>query len=152
MPKIFSINVNKNGGVPKHPVAFAYVDNLNVCGDKQNDKKHHGGVNRAICLFSYELIAQLKKEGHPIFSGSTGENITIQGLDWNLMKPGARFSLGEVEIEITGHTPPCKTISHSFKEGDFSRISQKKHPGWSRWYAKVLKEGRISKNDEVYLK
>ena len=30
MPKIVSININKNGGVPKHPVAFAYVDNLNV--------------------------------------------------------------------------------------------------------------------------
>ena len=152
MPKIVSININKNGGVPKHPVAFAYVDNLNVCGDKQNDKKHHGGENRAVCLFSFELITQLKNEGHPIFCGSTGENITIKGLDWNLMKPGAIFSLGEVEIEVTGPTSPCKTISNSFKDGGFSRISQKKHPGCSRWYAKVLKEGKISVNDEVSLK
>ena len=61
MPKIVSININKNGGVPKHPVTFAYVDNLNVRGDKQNDKKHHGGQNRAVCLFSFELIEQLKR-------------------------------------------------------------------------------------------
>ena len=152
MPKIISINVNKNGGVPKHPVESAYINKLNVLGDKQNDTKHHGGENRAACLFSHELIEQLKKEGHPIFSGSTGENITIQGLDWNLMKLGARLSLGEVEIELTGPTSPCKTISNSFKEGDFSRISEKKHPGWSRWYAKVLKEGVLRINDEVSLK
>ncbi|MDG1840743.1 MAG: MOSC domain-containing protein [Crocinitomicaceae bacterium] len=149
MSKVISININKNGGVPKHPVASAYVNKLNVVGDKQNDKKHHGGENRAVCLFSFELIMQLKKEGHPIFSGSTGENITIQGIDWNLMKLGARLSLGEVEIELTGPTSPCKTISNSFKEGDFSRISEKKHPGWSRWYAKVLKEGDIRINEEV---
>ena len=86
MLNIVSININKNGGVPKHPVAFAYLDNLNVRGDKQNDKKHHGGVNRAVCLFSYELIDQLKKEGHPIFSGSTEKTLPS----------GARLEFDEV--------------------------------------------------------
>ena len=55
-----------------------------VEGDKQNDLKHHGGENRAVCLYSMDLITELKKEGHPIFEGSTGENITIQGQDWNI--------------------------------------------------------------------
>jgi MOSC domain-containing protein YiiM len=54
-----------------------------------------------------------------------------------------------VEIELTGPAPPCKTISESFNGEGFVRISEKKYPGWSRWYALVNKEGLISKNDEI---
>ena len=81
MSTVYSININENGGVPKYRVNQAYIGKLRVEGDKQTDLKHHGGENRAVCLYSIDLITELKKEGHPIFEGSTGENITIQGQD-----------------------------------------------------------------------
>jgi MOSC domain-containing protein YiiM len=146
---VHSINVNSSGGAPKHPVKMAVIGKNNVQGDKQNDLEYHGGPTRAVSLFSLERILALQKEGHPINPGSTGENITIKGLDWNLMKVGARFRIGEAEIELTGPAPPCKTISKSFTEEGFVRISEKKYPGWSRWYASVRKEGLVSKNDEI---
>lgn len=152
MPKVYSININGNGGVPKYRVNQANIGKLRVEGDKQNDLKYHGGENRAICLYSMDLITELKKEGHPIFAGSTGENITIQGQDWNKLKQGAILEIGKSKIELTHPAPPCKTIAKSFKEGHFIRISEKKHPGWSRWYAKVLVEGMVSLNDMVNLK
>ena len=152
MPKIVSININENGGVPKHPVDSAYIGTYGVKGDKQNDLKHHGGENRAVCLYSSDLIAQLQKEGHPIFEGSTGENITIQGLDWSSLQKGDLLEIGEVKIELTKPTPPCKTIAKSFINEKFVRISENKYPGWSRWYAKVLIEGEVSLNDIVSLK
>jgi len=152
MPKIVSININENGGVPKYPVGHAYIGKYRVAGDKQNDLKHHGGENRAVCLYSIDVIADLKKEGHPIFIGSTGENITIQGLDWSCLKKGDLIEIGQVIIELTNPAPPCKTIAKSFKEENFIRISEKKHPGWARWYAKVLKEGMVNLNDKVCLK
>jgi MOSC domain-containing protein YiiM len=151
MPKIVSININKNGGVPKYPVEHAYIGKYRVTGDKQNDLKHHGGENRAVCLYSIDVIADLKKEGHPIFVGSTGENLTVQGLDWSSLKKGDLLDIGQVKIELTNPAPPCKTISKSFKEENSIRISEKKHPGWSRWYAKVLKEGTVHLNDKVCL-
>ena len=151
MPKIVSININENGGVPKYPIKTTFLGKYKVKGDKQNDTKHHGGENRAVCIFSLDLIAELKDEGHPIFVGSTGENITIQGVNWELLKNGSRMRLGEVEIELTGTAPPCKTISKSFINGEFVRISEKKYPGWSRWYARVLKEGKVTLNDQVVL-
>ena len=67
MAKIVSINVNDKGGVPKYPVDCARIGELRVHGDKQKDTINHGGRNRAVCLYSKELIAELQKEGHPIF-------------------------------------------------------------------------------------
>ena len=149
MAIVNSINIRKDGGVPKFPVSQVFLGKNNVEGDKQNDLQYHGGPTRAVCLFSMERILALQKEGHPIQPGTTGENLTIQGLDWELMKVGARFKIGPVEIELTGPAPPCKTISESFNGEGFVRISEKKYPGWSRWYATVNKEGLISKNDEI---
>jgi MOSC domain-containing protein YiiM len=33
--------------------------------------------------------------------------------------------------------------------GEFGRVSQKRHPGWSRVYARVLAEGRLRPDDGV---
>ena len=145
------ININPKGGVPKFSTEKTFIGETKVDGDKQNDLKHHGGPSRAVCLFSDEIITLLQKEGHPIKPGSTGENLTIKGLDWTKIKEGLKLAIGNVEIELTGPAAPCKTIANSFKEGKFIRISEKTHPQSSRWYAKVLKEGVVYKNDSVAL-
>ena len=53
----------------------------------------HGGPERALCLFSLERILELQAEGHPIFPGAAGENITI------LMKCCKR-SIKQIELVI----------------------------------------------------
>jgi MOSC domain-containing protein YiiM len=123
MGTIYSINIRKDGGVPKYPVSSVYLGKNNVEGDKQNDLEYHGGPTRAVCLFSLEKIEALQREGHPIQPGTTGENLTIEGIDWELMEIGSKLSIGEVEIELTGPAPPCKTISESFGSEGFIRIS-----------------------------
>jgi MOSC domain-containing protein YiiM len=137
------------GGVPKLPVDEAVVTMHGLVGDKQRDRRFHGGPNRALCLYSDDLIEQLSLEGHPIVRGSAGENVTIRGLDWREVRPGTRLSMGDVDVEITSYTTPCKTIRQSFAAHDFTRISQKLHPGWSRVYCRILREGTIRVNDPV---
>ncbi len=76
--------------------------------------------------------------------------MTVEGVEWNLVVPGAQLRLGgEVILEVVSFTDPCKTIRGSFRDGKFIRIAQKLHPGWSRVYAKVLKEGQIHFGDSV---
>ena len=82
---ISSINVNPNGGVPKFPVESTRLLFSGVEGDRQNDLKHHGGPERAVCIYSLELIEALIHEGHPINEGAGGENLTISGLDWSML-------------------------------------------------------------------
>jgi len=150
MPSVHSLNVSL-GGVPKLPVSQVKVSLNGLEGDSHNDLKHHGGLSRAVCLYSLELIDDLKLEGHSIYPGSTGENITIKGLDWNLLESGLKLKIGSVVINLTNPATPCKTISSSFNLGNFSRISVKKHPLWSRWYASVVQEGFMEVGDDVSL-
>jgi len=144
---VVALNVSR-GGVPKKPLTDAMVTLLGLETDAHN-YRGHGGPERAICLYPLEHIQALQQEGHPIGIGTTGENVTVKGLDWNRMVPGAQVKIGEIQLEITSYTRPCKTIRESFTGGRFGRISQKAHPGWSRVYARVLTEGRIRSGDPV---
>ena len=146
---VFSINVS-NGGVPKKSVAGAKVSLSGLAGDAHEDTIGHGGLDRAVCIYSVERIRALQKEGHPIEAGTVGENLTIEGIDWDLVVPGSQLRVGdEVVLEVASFTNPCKTIKRSFSDEKFVRIAQKLHPGWSRVYARVLSEGQIRSGDRV---
>jgi MOSC domain-containing protein YiiM len=140
-----------DGGVPKVPIREARVTTLGLEGDRQNNVKIHGGPERALCLYALEHIVALQEEGHPIFPGSVGENVTIAGLPWDALEPGKRLRLGEVEIELTSYTTPCKTIKQSFADQKYGRISQSLEPGMSRVYARVVREGILRVGDPVTL-
>ena len=121
--RIFQLN-SSPGGVPKLAVREAQVTELGLRGDDHNFPDIHGGPERAVCLFSLERILELQAEGHPIFPGAVGENITISGIDWNEVTPGQRLALGnEVLLEITSYTSPCNSIPDSFLDGKSQRIS-----------------------------
>jgi MOSC domain-containing protein YiiM len=149
--RIFQLNCS-DGGVPKLAVREAVLTETGLEGDRQRDRRFHGGPERALCLFPLELILELQGEGHPIFPGSVGENVTTVGLDWARLGPGSRLALGdEVVIEISSYTAPCKTIADSFRGGEFKRISQKVRPGDSRLYARILRTGRLAVGQSVRL-
>jgi len=148
-PYLHQISVS-NGGVPKLAVPQARVTKDGVEGDRQRNLKVHGGPDRAVCVYSLEAIEALRKEGHSIVSGAAGENFTVAGLDWKRIEPGSRLRVGnEVKLEVLSYTAPCDHNACWFKDEDFSRISQKKHPGWSRVYARVLSEGIVKQGDPV---
>src|SRR5262244_3215069 len=92
-PHIHQINVS-NGGVPKYPLIEAKVTKQGVGGDRQKNLNVHGGPDRAVCLFSLELIERLQDEGHTIDPGSAGENLTLAGLEWEQLGPGALLNIG----------------------------------------------------------
>jgi MOSC domain-containing protein YiiM len=104
---------------------------------------------RALCLYAQERIDGLRAEGHPIGPGAVGENVTIEGLDWDAVVPGVRLRIGAAEVEVTSYTVPCKSIAGAFRDGAFTRIGQKVHPGWSRVYVRVLREGAVAVGDSV---
>jgi MOSC domain-containing protein YiiM len=145
---VHSVNTSR-GGVPKMPAFEARVGTLGLEGDHQNDSRHHGGPDRAVVLYSLDLIARLQREGHPIRVGTTGENLTISGIEWGSLVPGSELSIGEIRLQITKYVTPCRNIRHSFKDGDFMRISQERHPGWSRLAARVLSAGTVRPGDSV---
>lgn len=148
---IYQLNCS-DGGVPKLPVKEARLTPNGLVGDRQANPRFHGGPERALCLYALEQINALRAEGHPIFPGSVGENVTVAGLDWASLTPGCRLALGdEVIIELSSYTVPCQSIKESFGDGKFKRVSQKVHPGESRFYARVIRSGLLAVGQEVRL-
>lgn len=142
-----------DGGVPKFQTEQVRIRTPGLEGDRQNDTGHHGGPDRAVCLYSLDVIEQLKAEGHPIAPGSAGENVTIRGLDWSRLTPGSRLEFsGGVILEATSYAVPCSTIINSFTDGTIRRIHQDDHPGESRVYTRVLVAGEASVGESVILK
>jgi MOSC domain-containing protein YiiM len=148
---VVSLN-RSDGGVPKLPVLEARITRDGLEGDRQRNLKYHGGPDRALCLFSTEVIERIRGEGHPISAGSVGENVTIGGLDWRLLVPEVELAVGEVTLQVTAFTMPCRTISASFLDRRTSRISQLTHPGESRVYARVVRAGVARVGDPVVLR
>jgi MOSC domain-containing protein YiiM len=146
--RLASIN-RSQGGVPKTAQPEGTITTEGLDGDRHQDRRYHGGPERAITLFSLERIEALQREGHPIAPGSTGENLTVAGIDWDLVVPGAVLRVGAVRLQVTKYTTPCRTITGSFRGGDVTRLSHKAHPGWSRVCARVLDPGRVLVGDPV---
>jgi MOSC domain-containing protein YiiM len=147
-PHIVSINTSR-GGVPKTSVFEAFIAEDGLTGDAHNNTETHGGPDRAVVLFSLEVIRALQQEGHPIEAGTTGENLTVSGLDWPLVTPGTRLRAGGATLEITKYAGPCVKIAGSFIDGRFMRISHQQHPGWSRLCARVLEAGLVRPGDPI---
>jgi MOSC domain-containing protein YiiM len=149
--RVEAINISR-GGVPKLPVFEALIAEHGLGGDHQDDSYHHGGPDRAVVVYSLDVIRALQREGHPIFAGAAGENLTVSGLEWAAVIPGTRLVVGDVELQITKYATPCRNIRGSFLGDDFMRIYQDRHPGWSRVCARVVKGGIVRPGDTVSLR
>jgi MOSC domain-containing protein YiiM len=68
---VASINLSP-GGVPKKSTTGARVSRLGLVGDAQNDTKHHGGPERAVCIYSLEHTDLKSRASHRCWNG--GEN------------------------------------------------------------------------------
>jgi MOSC domain-containing protein YiiM len=147
---VHSINISK-GGVPKLPCDACFIGVNGLQGDRQRDLRYHGGPERAVCVYSLDLIRALQVEGHAITPGSIGENLTVEGVDWEQMKPGARVEVGPVVLQLTDYAAPCSNIARSFERRQYVRVNQKVHAGWSRLYARVLVEGTVRIGDSLRL-
>jgi MOSC domain-containing protein YiiM len=131
-------------------VAEVEVDWRGVVGDRQASRTHHGRPWQALCLWSTEVIAGFRSEGHPIAPGLAGENVTVTGLPWAEVRPGVRLRVGEVLCCVSSYAIPCKQNTGWFKDGDFMVMHHDRGPV-SRVYATVLEPGRIRVGDAAVL-
>ena len=143
MAKLERINANLYGGVPKYAIPCANILKTGVEGDSQR-QNNHGGKDRAVLLYSIERIEELQQDKHPITPGSTGENLTIRGLDWASLEENTILQIGEVKLQLTGMAPPCPGIKESFFDYAWSVCRD-------RWCARVITEGMVNVDDEVKL-
>ena len=111
--------------------------------------KKAGDLDRAVSIFAVENILALQSEGHPIEIGSTGENLTVEGIPWTTLKAGMRLQAGDALLELSEPCAPCSKIGKSFVGKRFARIDHDEEEGWSRWVARVVEPGLVETGDWI---
>ena len=127
------------------------VGGMGLEGDHIMSKKHHGGPDQAVYLYSLEdysaFAAVLTERGQVLAPGSFGENLTVQGLESAGVRIGTRLQIGEVLLEITAPRIPCATFAAHMGDAGFVKVfRQMRRPGL---YARVLKTGLVGAGDTV---
>lgn len=126
--------------VKKTKIGEVWAGVVNLDGDRQADLKHHGGVDKAICV--YPLIHYdywNKRLGVCWQPGDFGENLTVEGLDENEVAIGDVFEIGQALVQVTQPRSPCWKIAryHGIKE----LALYVQETGFTGWYLRVLQEG-----------
>lgn len=120
--------------------------------DVQADRKHHGGLDKALYAYAQEDAVYWEEHlGRPLSPGFFGENLRTQGIDVNAARVGEIWRIGgRVRVEVTMPRTPCQTFAR-WVGGDEAR-------GWVRRfsdarrlgpYLRVLDRGRVQAGDEI---
>lgn len=136
--------------IGKHPVAERLrVRPFGLHGDVQADRKHHGGLTKALYAYASEDAAFWASElGRDIPAGLFGENLHTAGLDVNGAEIGERWAIGdELVVEVTCPRTPCATFQRRMHEQHWvKRFTQAGRPGA---YLSVVKAGTIGAGDPI---
>lgn len=77
---------------------------------------------RQVHLLHAELFDELVEQGHAVFPGDMGENLTTRGVDLLALPTGTRLLLGaEAVVELTGLRNPCSQIDR-FQPGLTAKV------------------------------
>jgi len=159
--KVLSVHVGslqemlRNGkkiqtGIFKQPTEGPIeVKRLGLEGDQQANKKLHGGIYKAICVYPSEHYDLWKEElGNPGLSfGDFGENLTTAGLMEGDICLGDRLRIGSVEMVVTQPREPCITLNARLDTKDLSARIRKS--GRSGFYLSVEREGAVENGDSI---
>lgn len=139
--------------IDKRPVAGPVpVGPLGVAGDRQVDRAHHGGVDKAVYAYATES-ARLWAErlGREIPPGTFGENLATSGLDVDGALIGEQWQVGDPGtgplLEVRMPRTPCANLAIRMGIPGFAADFQR--AGRPGAYLKVLHPGTVATGDPV---
>lgn len=135
-------------GIFKNQVTEAFLTKDGFENDGVADLKHHGGLDRAVCMYSMEHYRSWSKEFRMNFPVSAiGENLLVENMLEENIHIGDRFSIGETIIEVTQGRVPCNTINK--RTGIKPLMKRMIETGHTGYLCRVIKEGRITNTDRI---
>lgn len=135
----------------KQPIVGSQLVNKEgLIEDNQSDKEVHGGEQRALCVFTQGSYDFFKEKHHiELPTCALGENITLLDCDDKDICLADQFSCGEAIFEVSQPRQPCWIISSILGIKNLTALIVKE--GRSGFYLRVIKEGKISKDNEFKL-
>jgi MOSC domain-containing protein YiiM len=136
----------------KNPLesAFYEVDQHGFKLDNQSDLENHGGVDKAICVFSLKDYDYLKEKFDlDLPSCAFGENLSIVDVNDQEICLGDRFTYGDLIVEVSQPRQPCWKVSSVLGIKNLTSLLVKEHK--TGFYLRVLQTGKITPNDRLEL-
>lgn len=122
-----------------------------LAGDRQADRRVHGGPDKALHLFPKEhyraLATAFPAARAALIPGSIGENLSSGGVLEADVCIGDVFALGDVRIQITLPRRPCWKIDARYGvRGLAATMAQQ---GLIGWYYRVLVAGVVAPGNDL---
>jgi MOSC domain-containing protein YiiM len=134
----------------KSPVPDAVLRFHGIEGDGQADRQNHGGVDKAVCVYSFDHYAHWEKLfGRSLESASFSENLTISGAVEGEVCIGDVFGVGEAVVQVSQPRTPCGKLAGKNRQRLLTRwVAQ---TGYTGFYMRVLSEGIVRSGDAFEL-
>lgn len=122
-----------------------------LAGDGHADLENHGGVDKAVLVYSGEHREQWRQETFPegLPAGAFGENFTVQGLTEADVCLGDIFEVGTARVQVSQPRQPCWKQARRYGIKDL--VAQIVRTGRTGWYLRVLREGVVEAGDVMTL-
>lgn len=123
-----------------------FLSRTNFEGDGQGDLVHHGGPDKAVCVYPHEHYPYWERElQRSLEYGAFGENLTIRGLAETDVCIGDIYRLGEASVQVSQPRQPCFKLSMRYGKPEMPLLVQE--TGFTGFYFRVLEEGLVSPAD-----
>ncbi|MDG1873380.1 MAG: MOSC domain-containing protein [Mariniblastus sp.] len=139
-----SAKANWTTGFYKSAVqGWVQVRRLNLEGDGQADLVHHGGVDKAVLMYSADHFSDwaAELERSDITGGMFGENLTVSGISESTVCIGDQLRINDVVLEVSQPRQPCWKLARRWNVKELPKLVVKN--GRSGWYCRVVQTGKI---------
>ncbi|MFC4597912.1 MOSC domain-containing protein [Cohnella hongkongensis] len=138
-------------GISKSSVQSALrLTGLGFEGDEQADLEHHGGPDKAICVYSYEHYPHWEQVlGRTLGYGAFGENFTVGRLIEHEVSVGDVFRIGSAVVQISQPRQPCWKLAMKWGLDELPLLVTSS--GATGFYFRVLETGEVRAGDELSL-
>lgn len=137
--------------IQKKRVQSCFLTQEGLAQDSQADKKHHGGRDKALLMFSASAYESINKHFNSNLDYTSlsffGENVVTSVLNEENVFIGMQLKIGEAIVEVSQPREPCWKLSENTNiKGMLQYIVQ---TGFTGWYCRVVKEGVIKEEDKI---
>jgi MOSC domain-containing protein YiiM len=139
-------------GICKRPVSAPLrLRKLGFDGDGVADTRNHGGVDKAVCVYSLDHYPSWEETlGIQLPPAAFGENLSISNLQEANVCIGDVFQVGTAMVQITQPRQPCKTLAARYGRNDLVKLIV--NSGFTGFYLRVLEEGLVETGASLLLK
>jgi len=139
-------------GISKKPVSGpVHLKKTGFKGDGVADLKHHGGQDKAVCVYGIDHYPYWEKvTGIKLPLPAFGENLSVINVHEDNICIGDIFQLGTAIVQVSQPRQPCKTLALRFGRNDMVKLVVES--GRTGFYFRVLEEGLVERGVQIILK